>query len=104
KLRSEDVKFGANSRLAGTAGWEQNWPMEMRDIESCLPPKLHNFSRQVLEFYLHGHMTTEEFRRWFHMPNSDYLMLGDCIAQKVDPHYIPEAKLPPSITLRPNTF
>jgi hypothetical protein len=76
--------------------------MEFRDIESCLPPRLHTFSRRVLEIYLHGHMTTEEFRRWFHMPNSDYLMLGDCIAQKVDPHYIPEAKLPPSITLKPN--
>ncbi len=63
----------------------QNGAMELRDIESCLPPRLHTFSRQVLEFYLHGHMTTEEFRRWFHMPNSDYLMLGDCIAQKVDP-------------------
>lgn len=78
--------------------------MEMRDIEACLPPKLHTFSRQVLEIYLHGHMTTAEFRRWFHMPNSDYLMLGDCIAQMVDPNYIPEAKLPSSITLRPNTL
>jgi hypothetical protein len=49
-------------------------------------------------------MTTAEFRRWFHMPNSDYLPLSDCIAQKVDPHYIPEAKLPASITLKPNTL
>lgn len=78
--------------------------VDMRDIQSCLPPKLHPFSRQVLEFYLMGHMSTGEFRRWFHMPNSDYLMLGDCIAQKVDPHYIPEAQLPPSITLRPKTL
>jgi hypothetical protein len=104
KLRSYDVKLGANSRLAGGPEKAQHGAMEIRDIESCLPPSLHNFSRQVLEIYLHGHMTTQEFRRWFHMPNSDYLMLGDCIAQKVDPHYIPEAKLPPSITLRPNTF
>jgi hypothetical protein len=78
--------------------------LDMRDIEACLPPRLHTFSRQVLEIYLMGHMTTAEFRRWFHMPNSDYLMLGDCIAQKVDPLYVPEAKLPPSITLRPNTL
>jgi hypothetical protein len=78
--------------------------LDMRDIQSCLPPHLHSFSRQVLEIYLMGHMSTAEFRRWFHMPNSDYLMLGDCIAQKVDPLYVPEAKLPPSITLRPNTL
>jgi hypothetical protein len=78
--------------------------LDMRDIESCLPPHLHSFSRQVLEIYLMGHMSTAEFRRWFHMPNSDYLMYGDCIAQKVDPHYVPEAKLPPSITLKPNTL
>ena len=78
--------------------------LDMRDIEDCLPPRLHSFSRQVLEIYLTGHMSTAEFRRWFHMPNSDYLMLSDCIAQKVDPHYVPEAKLPPSITLKPNTL
>ena len=78
--------------------------MDMRDIEACLPPRLHSFSRQVLEIYLHGHMTTAEFRRWFHMPNSDYLPLSDCIAQKVDPYYIPEARLPASITLKPNTL
>src|SRR3954453_18387682 len=66
----------------------------MRDIEDCLPPRLHSFSRQVLEIYLMGHMSTAEFRRWFHMPNSDYLMLGDCIAQKVDPHYVRKQSFP----------
>ena len=74
----------------------------MRDLEVCLPPRLHPFSRQVLEIYLMGRMPTSEFRRWFHMPNSDYLQFSDCIAQKVDPYYVPEAKLPPSITLKPN--
>lgn len=79
--------------------------LNMSDLKVCLPPgELHPFSRQVLEIYLMGHMSTQEFRRWFHMPNSDYLMLSDCIAQKVDPHYVPEAKLPPSITLKPNTL
>jgi hypothetical protein len=75
--------------------------MDRRDVEACLPARLHTFSRQVLDLYLTGAMPTSEFRRWFHMPNSDYLMLGDCIAQLVDPNYIPEAKLPASITLRP---
>jgi hypothetical protein len=76
--------------------------MDRRDVEICLPARLHSFSREVLDLYLAGAMPTSEFRRWFHMPNSDYLMLGDCIAQIVDPDYIPEAKLPPSITLRLN--
>jgi hypothetical protein len=69
-------------------------------IEACLPRKLHSFSRQVLDLYLAGRLETAEFRRWFHMPNSDYLMLGDCIAQLVDPDYIPEAELPDAVTLR----
>jgi hypothetical protein len=83
---------------------EEPVALNMSHIEACLPAKLHSFSRQVLEIYLLGHMSTAEFRRWFHMPNSDYLMLGDCIAQKVDPYYVPEAQLPPSITLKPNTL
>jgi hypothetical protein len=53
----------------------------------------------VLDHYLAGRIDTAEFRRWFHMPNSDYLMLGDCIAQKVDPDYIPEPELPTTVTI-----
>ena len=89
---------GEQNGLKGVIG------LDMRDIENCLPQHLHSFSRQVLEIYLMGHMTTQEFRRWFHMPNSDYLPFSDCIAQKVDPLYVPEAKLPPSITLKPKTL
>jgi hypothetical protein len=77
----------------------QNVLMDRRKIEACLPPKLHGFSRMILDYYLDGQMTTAEFRRWFHMPNSEYLMLGDCIAQIMDPSYIPEDKLPESVTL-----
>ena len=73
--------------------------MDRPAIEACLPPRLHPFSRMVLDSYLDGRMETAEFRRWFHMPNSDYLMPGDCIAQLVDPYYTPEARLPPSVTL-----
>ena len=75
--------------------------MDRARIEACLPANLHPFSRQVLDLYLKGHMPTSEFRRWFHMPNSRYLPASDCIAQLVDPTYIPEAKLPASITLIP---
>jgi len=74
--------------------------MDLVRINACLPPRLHSFSRNVLDSYIAGHLATAEFRRWFHMPNSDYLMIGDCIAQLVDPDYIPEAELPSSVTLK----
>jgi hypothetical protein len=65
-------------------------------VNSCLPAKIHSFSRNVLKLYLDGHLPTSEFRRWFHMPNSEYLPLSDCIAQIVDSSYVPEARLPES--------
>lgn len=74
--------------------------MDRPAIQACLPPRLHSFSRMVLNYYLDGRMETAEFRRWFHMPNSDYLMIGDCIAQLVDPNYTPENLLPASVTLK----
>jgi hypothetical protein len=70
-------------------------------VEACLPARLHSFSRVILTYYLDGRMNTAEFRRWFHMPNSEYLMIGDCIAQLVDPGHIPESELPTSVTLLP---
>jgi hypothetical protein len=70
-----------------------------RIITACLPRRVHPFSREVLDHYLAGHLTTAEFRRWFHMPQSELLPVSDCIAQLVDPSYIPEAQLPPSTTL-----
>lgn len=74
--------------------------MDIARIEFCLPAPLHPFSRLVLDIYLAGGMPTSEFRRWFHMPNSEYLRASDCIAQIVDPSYIPEVRLPASITMR----
>ena len=68
-------------------------------VKACLPPRLHPFSQLVLDHYLDDQMPTSEFRRWFHMPNSDYLPVSDCIAQVVDPAYVPEAQLPASVTL-----
>ena len=51
--------------------------------EACLPPRLHWFSRQVYDLYRSGEMNTAEFRRWFHMPNSDYLAYTECIVEAV---------------------
>ena len=42
-------------------------------ILSCLPERLHPVSRMFLEIWLAGDLSTVEFLRWFHMPNSDYL-------------------------------
>ena len=75
--------------------------MDRAKINACLPSRLHSFSQLVLDTYLDGRMDTAQFRRWFHMPNSDYLMVGDCVAQLTDPNYIPEDQLPASVTLKP---
>lgn len=32
-----------------------------------------------LEHWLTGIMSTPEFLRWFHMPNSDYLPVAQCL-------------------------
>ncbi len=79
--------------------------MDKPSIAFCLPATLHWFSTVVLDMYLAGDMPTSEFRRWFHMPNSAYLPISDCIAQMVDPSYVPDVKLPASITLKtPNSI
>lgn len=71
-------------------------------VNACLPPgHLHSFSRMVLDLYLDGRMPTAEFRRWFHMPNSGYLPYSDCIAQIIDPAYVPEVPLPASFWQEP---
>jgi len=48
-------------------------------IVACLPEHLHPVSRLFLEHWLSGEMSTAEFLRWFHMPNSDYLPVAQCI-------------------------
>ena len=52
-------------------------------IVACLPSHLHPTSRIFLEYWYQGAMTTPEFLRWFHMPNSSYLRVGQCILQAV---------------------
>ncbi len=50
-----------------------------QDILTCLPEHLHPVSQMFLEHWLAGDLATAEFLRWFHMPNSAYLPVADCI-------------------------
>ncbi|MEQ8651223.1 MAG: hypothetical protein RIC87_02045 [Kiloniellales bacterium] len=47
----------------------------------CLPERLHPVSRMFLEHWLRGDFSTAEFLRWFHMPNSDYIAVADCLVK-----------------------
>jgi len=49
------------------------------NILACLPSRLHPISQMFLETWLDGGMSTAEFLRWFHMPNSAYLPVAQCI-------------------------
>jgi hypothetical protein len=50
-----------------------------QDILVCLPERLHPISQIFLDHWLAGEMTTAEFLRWFHMPNSAYLEVAECL-------------------------
>ncbi|MGF1628163.1 MAG: hypothetical protein ACFCUT_01700 [Kiloniellaceae bacterium] len=50
-----------------------------QDILVCLPDHLHPVSRMFLEHWLAGDLATAEFLRWFHMPNSAYLTVAECV-------------------------
>jgi len=50
-----------------------------QDILSCLPERLHPISQSYLEYWLSGDVATVDFLRWFHMPNSAYRPLADCV-------------------------
>jgi len=56
---------------------------------ACLPADIHWFSQTILDYYLSGTITTGEFLRWFHMPNSDYIRAGECIVAQLDPGHNP---------------
>ena len=57
--------------------------LDITAVAHCLPERLHPVSRLFLNAYLKGEMTTAEFQRWFHMPDSDYLDVGECIVRVV---------------------
>ncbi len=46
---------------------------------ACLPERLHPVSRMFLDAWLAGTIRTPTFRRFFHMPNSDYLTVSECL-------------------------
>ena len=51
------------------------------EIEACLPARLHPVSRMFLEAFLRGNITQQEFLWAFHLPNSDYLPVAECIVK-----------------------
>jgi hypothetical protein len=56
-------------------------------LQACLPKRLHPVSRMFLESWLAGRISTQIFRRYFHMPNSTYLSVSACLiatAHRID--------------------
>jgi hypothetical protein len=51
------------------------------EVEACLPERLHPVSRMILEGFLEGRFTKADFLWGFHLPNSDYLEVAQCILQ-----------------------
>lgn len=48
-------------------------------VSACLPTNLHPVSRMILEAFLAGRITERDFRWGFHLPNSDYLPVTECV-------------------------
>ena len=48
-------------------------------VEACLPERLHPMSQLFLDRWFGGVMPTMQFLRWFHMPNSNYLLVASCL-------------------------
>ena len=49
------------------------------DYRSCLPDRLHPVSAKILAAFLDGRLTEGDFLWGFHLPNSDYLTVSECI-------------------------
>lgn len=45
------------------------------------PERLHPVSQLFFERFVQGLMTTADFLRFFSLPNSDYIELGQCFMQ-----------------------
>jgi hypothetical protein len=48
-------------------------------VIACLPSNLHPVSRMILEAFLAGHLRLSDFLWGFHLPNSDYLPVAQCV-------------------------
>lgn len=51
------------------------------EVLVCLPTRLHPVSRMFLDAFLEGRITKYDFLWAFHLPNSDYLPVADCIVK-----------------------
>ena len=51
--------------------------------DACLPPILHPVSQRILELFFTGLLPKEEFMRLFSLPNSDYLVVSECIMRSL---------------------
>jgi hypothetical protein len=71
----ESADFSRADELAETLGDQR--------VAACLPVDLHPMSQKFLEAWILGDMPTREFLRWFHMPNSDYLPVAQCLLRAV---------------------
>lgn len=49
------------------------------EVLTCLPARLHPISRLILDAFLDGRITRQDFLWGFHLPNSDYLEVAQCI-------------------------
>jgi hypothetical protein len=49
------------------------------DYRMCLPDRLHPVSAKILAAFLEGRLTESDFLWGFHLPNSDYLTVSECI-------------------------
>jgi len=48
-------------------------------VLACLPDPLHPVSRMILEAFLDGRLARQDFLWGFHLPNSDYLAVAQCV-------------------------
>ncbi|MFB3046881.1 MAG: hypothetical protein ACE10A_11325 [Acidiferrobacterales bacterium] len=54
-------------------------PDNAPDQDCVLPRRMNSASRIFLDNYIGGDISIAEFRRWFSMPNSEYLALSTCL-------------------------
>ena len=59
----------------------ETWERMPPEIEACLPARLHPVSRMFLDEFLAGRISQQDFLWAFHLPNSDYLPVAQCIVK-----------------------
>ena len=48
-------------------------------VAHCGPERLHPYSEMLMMAFLNGKVEAFHFVKWFHMPNSDYLGVPQCV-------------------------